>query len=178
MEPARAAVRVAILILVASGCGGGKPRPVLLQGHSTATPPKHEHLASIERTHCYGTCPAYQLTVYRDGVVEYNGEDFVKVQGKAAGKLRPEKLTALEDLFRKHDYLKLADSYQQAAYTDAASIYTAYTPEGGKRKQVKHYLGDPHAPESLGEVEEGFEKLVNIEQWIGTEQERDQLNRR
>jgi hypothetical protein len=177
MEPARAAVRVAILILVVSGCGGGKPRPPL-QGLSTAAPPRHEHLASIQRTHCYGTCPVYQLTVYRDGVVEYDGGEFVKVQGKAAGKLGPREVTALEELFRKHGYLKLADSYEAAAFTDAASIYTAYTPEGGKRKEVKHYLGDLDSPPGLHEIEEGFEKLVKIERWIGTDQERDKLNGR
>jgi len=177
MVRARAAVRVAIWILAAAGCGGDKPRPVL-QGVGTASPPRHEHLASIERTRCYGTCPVYQLTVYRDGVVEYDGEEFVKIQGKAAGKLRPTEITALEGLFRKHGYLKLAGSYEVAAYTDAASIYTAYTPEGGKRKSVRHYLGDPDAPQDLQEIEEGFEKIVKIERWIGTEQERDKLNGR
>jgi hypothetical protein len=122
MGPARAAVRAAILILVASGCGGGKPRPLPLHEQSAAAPPRHEHLASIQRTHCYGTCPVYPLTVYRDGVVEYDGWEFVKIQGKATGKLRPEELTALEELFRKHGYLKLADSYQDAACTDEASV--------------------------------------------------------
>jgi hypothetical protein len=43
---------------------------------------------------------------------------------------------------------------------------------------VKHYLCDPSAPQDLDELEEGFEKLVKIERWIGTEQERDKLNGR
>jgi len=39
---------------------------------------------------------------------------------------------------------------------------------------VKHYLGDLNAPQDLHELE----KLVKIERWIGTKQERDKLNER
>jgi Domain of unknown function (DUF6438) len=177
MEPARAAVRLALAlaIAVALGCGGGKPRQMPLQGHSTTQPPRHEHLASMERTSCYGDCPVYKLTVYRDGVVEYEGVDDVKVRGKASGKLSAEELTTLEELFRKHGYLQLADAYEVVDNAHESSVYTAYTPAGGKRKEVKHHRGDPSAPKRLHEIEEGFDNAVKIEQWIGTREERRRL---
>ncbi|HWO25689.1 MAG TPA: DUF6438 domain-containing protein [Kofleriaceae bacterium] len=179
MEPARTAARLAILVAFAAlgalGCGGGRPRQLPLEGRSTAAPPKHEHLATIERIGCYGSCPVYKLTVYRDGAVEYEGEQYVKVEGKAAGELRPEEVTALEELFRKHRYLELKDSYEYEGYTHAASVYTAYTPAGGKRKDVRHYMGDISAPQRLVTIEEGIDAVVKIEQWIGTRAERDKL---
>jgi putative transposase len=42
----------------------------------------HELLASIKRTACFGSCPAYELRVYRDGTVEY-----ARRSGSAPGEL-------------------------------------------------------------------------------------------
>jgi Domain of unknown function (DUF6438) len=168
------AVAVAVVVLGA-GCGGAAPSPMPLQAHGTAAPARHVHLASLRRARCYEACPVYRLTVYRDGVVEYEGEAFVKVKGKVTGKLSPEELTALEELFRKHGYLQLADAYRYPGRNDAAFVYTAYTPEGGTRKDVAHYLGDPNAPQRLLELEADFDAVVGIERWIGTEEERARL---
>jgi uncharacterized protein DUF6438 len=179
MPPARA-LRASVLILAAAAaCYRDAPRHAPLEGHSSApTPGRHEHLASIERTACYGWCPVYKLTVFRDGAVEYEGTGFVKRQGKATGHLRPDQLAALDELFQKHGYLGLADSYEAYEVTDAPSVYTAYSTVGGKRKDVKHYLGDTKAPAVLGKIEEGIDRIVHVEQWIGTEEERQKLSGR
>ena len=176
MAPARA-MRTSILLLIAAACSHPAQRRAPLEGRSSELPAgRHEHLASIERAGCYGWCPVYKLTVFRDGAVEYEGESYVKLKGKATGRLRPEQLTALDELFRKHGYLTLAGSYERYLITDSSSVYTAYTPSGGKRKDVKHYLGDTTAPEVLGQIEDGIDLIVHIEQWIGTEQEREKLS--
>jgi len=183
MVPAPAhAMRASILLLLgvaASACRHPAPRPTPLEGRAAEPPPgAHEHLASIERTACFGWCPVYTLTVFRDGAVEYEGKDFVKLKGKATDHLRPDQLAALDDLFRKHGYLSLADSYEDYEVTDNPSVYTAYTPPGGKRKDVRHYLGDHKAPVVLGEVEDGVDRIVHVEQWIGTPKERRELSGR
>jgi hypothetical protein len=172
-------VRASLLILLAAACNRPAPRHAPLEGRSSAPPTEsHEHLASIERTACFGWCPIYKLTVFRDGTVEYEGEEYVKVKGKAIGHLRPDQVAALEELFRKHGYLDLADSYEKYDVTDNPSVYTSYSPRGGKRKIVKHYLGDMKTPEVLGKIEEGIDSIVHIEHWIGTEEERQKLSGR
>ena len=31
----------------------------------------------MERTACYGTCPQYEISIYRNGLIQYNGTAFV-----------------------------------------------------------------------------------------------------
>src|SRR3954471_8041193 len=77
------------------------PAPVPVATPVPVPVASHEHvlLASLERGVCYGTCPAYKLTVYRDGKVEYVGKNYVKKIGKAGGTLTDAQLAALDKLF-------------------------------------------------------------------------------
>ena len=168
----RALFALAFVALVA--CAGSHPAPPPISNTGGTPTGGHELLASIERTACFGWCPIYKLTVFRDGSVLYEGEDYVKIKGKATGQLAPEQVSALDDLFQKNGYLALHDKYTDYSVTDMPSVNTSYS-SGGKTKKIEHYLGDEHAPKELGAVEDGIDKIVHVEQWIGTEDERDKL---
>jgi len=195
---------LALVLLVAAACDAGAKSPTpLVQPASTPVPAKpapppvtpvvppapvvptpppvtHEHvlLASLERGVCYGTCPAYKLTVYRDGKVEYEGKNFVKKKGKASGTVTDSQLAALDKLFTDAKFTsEYKDAYTSYDVTDNPSANTAYLPAGGKKvKSVAHYYGDTHAPESLTELESKFDDIVKIERWIGTAADRDKMN--
>ncbi|MEO8550608.1 MAG: DUF6438 domain-containing protein [Kofleriaceae bacterium] len=195
---------LALVLFVAAACDAGarstpppapappppvaaKPPPVAAKPPPVAPPPApppppvatHEHvlLASLERGMCYGTCPAYKLTVYRDGKVEYFGKDYVKRKGKADGTLTDAQLAALDKLFTDAKFTsEYKDAYTSYDVTDNPSANTSYLPAGAtKAKSVAHYYGDTHAPESLTEIESKFDDIVKIEHWIGTRAERDKI---
>jgi hypothetical protein len=168
-------MRLALVsVAFAAACGhpAQTPEPVSNHGGGSAGP--HELLGSIERTACFGWCPVYKLTVYRDGAVEYEGEEYVKTKGKATGTLAPDKFGELDRLFQSHDYFSLKDQYTAYEVTDNPSATTSYS-FGGHTKRIEHYMGDSHAPKALIEVEDGFDKIVGVEQWIGTDEEREKL---
>lgn len=169
-------MRRLLVLLLLAGCP-----------HHTATPPPHppidntggqtgphELLASLSRTACYGTCPVYTVTVFKDGAVEYKGEEFVKLTGSATGHLSLDALAQIDTLFASAHYFDLEDKYDSYDVTDNPSASTSWSHDG-KTKTIDHYYGDMHAPEVLGTVEAGLDKIVNIEQWIGTQEERDHL---
>src|SRR5687768_7872674 len=39
-------------------------------------------LIVLERGRCFGTCPAYRVTIFSDGNLIYEGFDFVKIKGR------------------------------------------------------------------------------------------------
>jgi len=171
------------VVAVLAGCdAGAKPAPpppplvVAAQPPPPPPPPPPAHvlLASIDRGPCYGTCPVYTITVYRDGQVEYEGADYVKTKGKATATITAAQVAAIDKLFTDDHYLAYKDSYEHADWTDAPSARTSYLPVGATAaKTIGHYYGDEHAPESLSKLEEAFDKAVNAERWIGTRAERD-----
>jgi hypothetical protein len=171
-------MRNALVIAVVLGgcaCGAGRVETSANAPLSNAAPVRthgHELLATLERTACFGECPIYKLAVYRDGVVEYNGERFVKRAGKLTAQLSTREVEALEQLFNDHRYLDLRDTYTKYNVTDMPSVNTSYVYAPGQTKAIKHYLGDGSAPSELTEVEDAFDRIVHSERWIGTEDER------
>lgn len=165
-----------VLALIIMACGAACYTASSPSGGTSPTGP-HEQLATLERTACFGYCPIYKVTIFRDGIVEYQGEKFVKIVGRATGRLTRRQLAQLEELFRRNGYLGLESSYERRDATDLPSAFTSYSPAGGETKAIRHYQGDLSAPKALTQVEQGIDRIVNIEQWIGTPEERQHLPR-
>lgn len=165
-----------LAVLLATGCGQPAPpppeAPAQLSNAApvTATEP-HVVLATLERTACYGTCPIYKVTVYRDGAIEWAGEKFVKVVGAASGHATAAQLQKLRDAFARADYAALRDKYESYDVTDNPSAITSFS-DGGRVKTVSHYYGDTHVPESLGQLETAIDEILETTRWVGTGEER------
>src|SRR5947209_6052729 len=58
------------------------PRPPVLLPNSTV-------MIALERGLCYGSCPAYRVRIGTDGVVVFEGKDFVLAEGRHTGHVDP-----------------------------------------------------------------------------------------
>lgn len=171
----RATLLLPLLLLAA--CPGPTPAPVTPVGNNgTNTGGPAVQLATLERGPCFGFCPVYKVAVFTDGTVEYEGDKFVKLTGPHEGKIGLDKVSALRDLFEKSGYAQWQDAYEQMTVTDLPTAVTSYTKDGST-KTIRHYLGDRTAPPQLTEVEDGFDKIIEIQQWIGTDEERQEIRR-
>lgn len=161
-----------VMIALVIGCGGA-PKPPAPIGNTApgGAPAAHEVMVTLERTACYGVCPIYTLTVYRDGAVEWNGEDFVKVKGPATGQISADDVARLDELFATNHYFDLKDAYTSYDMTDHPSARTSYHGDG-RAKAIDHYHGDTSAPPVLTTIEDGIDAIVHTEQWIGNDADR------
>lgn len=147
---------LAAVVLFSAGCTTSQtPTPSDLD----------EVVITLERTECFGVCPAYQLTVYGNGTVVYEGKRFVSIEGKRTTTISEEKVRQLLSEFKKIDYFSLNDSYEELMATDMPSAFTSLTIDG-KTKTVRHYHGDFSAPKKLTELEDKIDEIVNSNQWI------------
>lgn len=121
---------------------------------------------SLERTMCYGTCPAYTVTIAGDGTVTWHGVRFVKVQGDATAHIPPEKVHALFERFRRAEFFWLFDEYVSHV-TDLPSQHTSIAFDG-RQKTVLDYAGQMTGmPEVVSELERAIDDTANTAQWIG-----------
>ncbi len=58
----------------------------------------------LTKKRCLGTCPVYDLFIYRDGLVSYHGIDNVVKKGKYKFKISPDELVEIETLFVKSKF--------------------------------------------------------------------------
>ena len=148
------------------------PTPGVISNTAPMAKPTHEELATIERDGCYGWCPVYKLTVFRDGTVEYTGERFVKTTGVATWTLTQTEVAAIDALFAETHYGELLDKYLSYDVTDGPPTTRHAQRRGPQGTNTTAAISRrPGARARRG----GLDKLVHIEKHIGTEAEREKL---
>lgn len=124
-------------------------------------------LITLERTPCFGACPAYKLTLHGDGSVVYQGQSNVAVEGRHEAAISPEKVQELLAEFERVDYYSFKNEYHDpfASMTDFPTTITSLTRDG-RRKTVRHYHGDMSAPGELTALEFKIDEIANSAQWV------------
>ena len=117
-------------------------------------------IITMERTTCFGTCPAYVFKAYPDGSVKYTGKDFVELKREYTASISKEVLANLKNLFDEADYFNFANVYS-ANITDLPTTFLYYD-DGNQNAKVTDYYG---APESLKKLEKNIEAIVNSINW-------------
>ena len=113
-----------------------------LAGAAAALTAQDESIAiSIERTMCYGTCPAYSVTMREDGTVTYSGQQHTRVGGDRTWKIDPAAVRALAKEMEGKGYFELKDEYSLMV-TDNPTTYTTLTI-GSRSKKIKDYVAGP-----------------------------------
>ena len=125
----------------------------------------------LERTSCYGTCPAYTVTIHGDGRVEYAGKRNVKEQGTREGRIETAAIKTLMSEFARAKFLSLPEDYSETKCscrrcTDMPTAVTELSV-GGATHRVNHYYGCGCAPKALFELETAVDKTAGAEQWTG-----------
>jgi hypothetical protein len=131
----------------------------------------HDVTITLERTTCFGTCPAYSLTIEGDGKVTYEGKDFVRVKGVQHSKLDEAAVEKLVQAFLDVHYFDLLDDYEtfkgpdgveRTEPGDAPTFYTSLRI-ADRSKKIKDHLG---APKALSELEDKIDAIVGSKRWI------------
>ena len=124
----------------------------------------------LERTLCFGTCPAYRLSVSRSGAVHFesrNPED----DRLAKDSIAPNQVETI--LVQAHliDFLSLpdriADEKRFCPHTvtdNPTAIITIFM--SARPKRVEDYYGCSWAPAGLRDLETYIDEVTNAKRWI------------
>lgn len=115
----------------------------------------------IERTRCFGTCPAYTFIIKNDGTFAYNGEAYVKCVGKFTGQIPLAEFQRVAKLVVQSDFDKLDTTYQ-GLITDYPTVFTMISI-GGQVKVILDYARS--GPSSLSNIEAAIDDLLKKAIW-------------
>lgn len=124
---------------------------------------------TLERTGCFGSCPAYTVSIDGDGSVVFDGRSYVAETGRRRGAVDPAAVRALYDQFRTANFMSLDDSY----VTDITDnpTYTLTMETAGTRKTVVDYVGAKAGmPDSVTALEDAVDRVAGTSKWIGPPQ--------
>jgi hypothetical protein len=135
---------------------------------------------TLNRTACFGACPAYNVVIHGDGSVDFNGKAFVMIVGSQHAKISTQAVRDLVSNFKRADYFSLNNQYVTPV-TDCPS-YTTSISFDGVTKSVQDYMGtESGMPEVVGDLEEEIDSTAhtdrsykrecqekNLPQWLNT----------
>ena len=91
-------------LLLAFSCRSTKNIPVTYEANGA-------DMITLQRTGCYGTCPIYEVSIFGNGIVSYEGKGFTAHQGKHVGVIEESKVKALFAQMNKLDWENYPDIY-------------------------------------------------------------------
>jgi biotin carboxylase len=160
-------MRSLFALVVLAGCVHA-PRPNAATGASAVGT---EPVVTLERTVCYGTCPAYTVAAYADGRVVFDGRDHVARVGVAERHVDPAVVAALVARAEAAGHAgfteALAEPNVMCATDNPAAITTVRT--AARTTHVAHDLGcRGFAGEAaLRAFEDEVDRALGTAEWVG-----------
>jgi hypothetical protein len=116
---------------------------------------------SLERTGCFGWCPAYRVSLYGSGRVEYVGKQYVCEFGPRTATADPREIRRLLDAMLAAEFDAL--SSDQGWPVPDRPIFSTTLLHNGRISAVRHF-GD--GPRWLTAMEDEIDRIADTEQWL------------
>lgn len=112
---------------------------------------------AMERTPCFGNCPAYRLEIYKNGLVKFKSWSDTEYEGEYEKKFDPAKVVELFTQFEEHRVDTCAEAYE-SLIQDVPGINYYFTYMGREQKIMNAHFG-PRYLVRLAEETDGYFKV-------------------
>ncbi len=106
-------------------------------------------LAGLETSGCFGFCPVFKLEVLNNGLVRYEGIQFVEKMGKDSFRLTSDELKQLKTKVKEVNLWQYPDLIKTAVMDAPFATLTAYDGDS-----IKNVRGSFDRPKPLRELED------------------------
>lgn len=131
-----------IWLLILTSCG------MVITGCGTLQAQKQQYkpqpLLLFQKTPCFGSCIAYNATIYSDGSIAYVPYEKGAPQDTLPLQLKEQEFQQLKQEMQALNHKTLQSSYL-SGWSDGSSTYLTFYENGKEVKRVKHQEGGPEA---------------------------------
>ncbi|MBV6653842.1 MAG: hypothetical protein KI786_08810, partial [Mameliella sp.] len=122
---------------------------------------KLDPLIEMSKGPCYGRCPVFTLTIYKNGLASYKGERYTERLGTFVRKLEKPEMERILGEFNRANFSQFRDSYR-GRIPDMQSVTISYH-ENGKKKTV---TGKEIRPNAVKWLESQLDQIAHADGWI------------
>ena len=108
----------------------------------------------IRKTHCSGDCPVFDITVFKDGKVLFNGVENVLITGIKEFKLSENQLEKVKNLFSKTTFSTYSNAFVDKGFADYPSTFITH-----QNKEIEIKLWK-NVPEELIKAHEFLDEIL------------------
>lgn len=110
---------------------------------------------AMERTPCFGNCPAYRLEIYRDGLVKFKSWSDTEYEGEYEKKFDAAKVAELFTQFEEHRVDTCAEAYE-SLIQDVPGINYYFTYMDREQKIMNAHFGPKYLTLMAEETDKHF----------------------
>lgn len=119
-------------------------------------------LIKMKKTPCFGKCPYFEVSIFNDGSIRYEGFKFVDMMGVYTSQINNKKIALIEDYIRRLDFFSLNEVYD-ARVTDLPSIIIEVNLNGRYHKVKGRY----RMPDNFKMFTKFIDNLLlGVDSWI------------
>ena len=119
---------------------------------------------TLQRSRCFGICPVYNITIYGNGTVRYEGIANVNTTGIQISNISENHVRQLLTEFRNINYFSFNETEIASHVVYDAPVFTTSLTLNGKTKTIQHY--ETTDPKELTVLENTIDEIVDSNQWI------------
>lgn len=128
----------AVTLWVFGACNNNK---ALVQDDRFGGPAQADSLFfSMERTPCFGKCPAYRINVYRSGFATYKGISHTKFEGDHESRISEDTLALLLAKAESLSFFTMQDKYDGQVTDLPSTIIRVISKERDKKVVARHKI--------------------------------------
>jgi hypothetical protein len=159
-------MRLALLLSALATCAQpGRPLP---RAPSTGPVPLTAKtlLVRLQRTMCYGTCPAYTVEVDQDGGVWYDGHAHVASCGRSRARLDAAATAALRGAIAEARLSQTADHCCDCVSSTDSPTVLVTVADGNHAQTINDYQGCDSTPARVRTLERRIDEIVETRRWV------------
>ena len=121
--------------------------------------------AYIYRSACFGMCPSYEMSIYKDGTILLEGKRNVRLLGNFAAKLSTKQMRMFSDMAVSIDFFEMNDVYDRPI-TDVPSTTLSVVIDGYRKEVYARH----NYPQRIKKLSEMFDNLLENDFWTEVEE--------
>jgi hypothetical protein len=121
---------------------------------------------TLQRSLCFGGCPAYKVTLNPDGLVSYEGEAYVLYHGAASHHIDPSAVRSLAEELENAHYFALTVPQDCTQWASDAPTITTSLKRYGRSHEIENYHGNGCAPFVLPTLERRIDEVAETSVWV------------
>lgn len=127
-----------------------------------STPKLEISQIAFEADGCFGTCPAFTMTILNDGTANYNAKMYNERQGQFKTVIKKAQLDSLITLIEKTNVFDLKDNYS-TLMTDQTTYTLKVKLKNGQTKSIEDY--GHSGPDKLEKIYNLLFSLRETQDW-------------
>lgn len=147
-----------------AGAAGGDSRSL---GKDRSAPAEDErYVVRLERSVCFGVCPAYWVEIGPEGTVDYDGKSFVGVRGRVSSRVDRAAVAALVERLERAGFFRLEWQDPCSRTVTDSPTSTITFVHGGRKRTIADYRGNSCMPPGLRELEDEVDRVAHTATWV------------